>query len=92
MRVRKKLKEKITTLMDSPEPDSPVFLFIPSLQAASLPKARAMAAQPRAAAPAATPPAPMDQEQKSFAELLVSFRSAKERSAKPTIGLCLWLF
>ena len=41
MRVREKLKEKITALMDSQEVDSPVFLFIPSLQAASLPKAPA---------------------------------------------------
>ena len=40
MRVREELKEKITTLMDSPEVDSPVFLFIPSLQAASLQQRR----------------------------------------------------
>ena len=39
MRVRGILKEKITTLMGSRDPDSPVFLFIPSLQPASLPKA-----------------------------------------------------
>ena len=73
MRVREKLKEKITTLMDSPEPDSPVFLFIPSLQAASLPPAQAIAA----AGPPAPSSEPMDREQKSFAELLVSFRTAK---------------
>jgi hypothetical protein len=90
-RVTKVLKDKITTLMDSPEPDSPVFLFIPSLQPASLPKApgnRGGVAPP--APPGGTPPAPsggdspapssapMDQEQKSFAELLASFRSAKD--------------
>ena len=73
MRVREKLKEKITALMDSPEPDSPVFLFIPSLQAASLPPAQAIAA----AGPPAPSSEPMDREQKSFAELLVSFRTAK---------------
>jgi Tetratricopeptide Repeats-Sensor len=73
MRVREKLKEKITALMDSPEPDSPVFLFIPSLQAASLPPAQAIAA----AGPPAPSSEPMDREQKSFAELLVSFRAAK---------------
>ena len=86
MRVRKALKEKITTLMDSPEVDSPVFLFIPSLQAASLPTGPAMAA-------AAAPPAPSlpPTDQKSFAELLVSFRAAKRRGQeRPTIGLCRW--
>lgn len=71
MRVRKALKDKITTLMDSPEVDSPVFLFIPSLQAASLPRMMAMGA---AATPAPSA-APMDPN--SFAELLVSFRAAK---------------
>jgi MAP3K TRAFs-binding domain len=72
MRVRKELNKKITTLMDSPEPDSPVFLFIPSLQPASLPKAKAIAA--------AGPPAPSSEptDQKSFAELLKNFRAAKD--------------
>ncbi|MEH2611570.1 TRAFs-binding domain-containing protein [Bradyrhizobium sp. AZCC 1693] len=75
MRVRQELTKKITALMDSPEPDSPVFLFIPSLQPASLPKAPAIAA----AAPPAPSSAPMDQEQKSFAELLASFRAARDQ-------------
>ncbi|MEH2501065.1 hypothetical protein V1294_007544 [Bradyrhizobium sp. AZCC 1678] len=74
MRVREELKKKITVLMDSPEPDSPVFLFIPSLQPASLPKAPAMVA----AGPPAPSSEPTDREQKSFAELLVSFRAAKD--------------
>lgn len=74
MRVRQELKKKVTTLMDSPEPDSPVFLFIPSLQPASLPKASAIAA----AGPPAPSSEPMDREQKSFAELLVSFRAARD--------------
>ncbi len=74
MRVRKELTKKITTLMDSPEPDSPVFLFIPSLRPASLPKAKAIAA----AGPPAPSSEPVDREQKSFAELLVSFRAAKD--------------
>jgi hypothetical protein len=72
MRVRQALKDKVTMLMDSPEPDSPVFLFIPSLQPAALPKASAMVA---AAAPA---PSSEPTDQKSFAELLVSFRAAKD--------------
>ena len=74
MRVRKELNKKITALMDSPEPDSPVFLFIPSLQPASLPKTAAKAA---AAGPPAPSSEPMDREQKSFAELLTNFRAAK---------------
>jgi hypothetical protein len=73
MRVRDALRDKITTLMDSKEVDSPVFLFIPALQAASLSKATVMAA---AAAPPAPSSAPTDQ--KSFAELLVNFRAAKD--------------
>lgn len=73
MRVRDALRDKITTLMDSQEVDSPVFLFIPALQAASLNKATVMAA---AAAPPAPSSAPTDQ--KSFAELLVNFRAARD--------------
>lgn len=75
MRVRKLLKDKITVLMDSPEVDSPVFLFIPTLQAASPPSATAKAA---AAPPAPTAPAT---DQKSFADLLESFRATLPRSA-----------
>ena len=90
-RVTKVLKDKITTLMGSSEPDSPVFLFIPTLQPASLPKAPgnggggASPAPPNGAPPAPSggePPAPSapptDQEQKSLAELFTSFRSAKD--------------
>ena len=73
MRVREALKDKITMLMGSQEVDSPVFLFIPALQAASLSKATVMAA---AAAPPAPSSAPTDQ--KSFAELLVNFRAARD--------------
>jgi hypothetical protein len=72
MRVRNELRKKIAALMDNPEPDSPVFLFIPSLQAASLPKAAAVAA----AAPPPSSSEPTDQ--KSFAELLKDFRAAKD--------------
>jgi hypothetical protein len=77
MRVRKELTKKITTLMDSPEPDSPVFLFIPSLQPASLPRAQAIVA----AGPPAPSSAPTDQ--KSFAELLASFRAEKDGVKAP---------
>ena len=73
MRVRETLKEKITTLMGSQEVDSPVFLFIPALQAASLSKATVMAAAAASPAPSSAPT-----DQKSFAELLVNFRAAKD--------------
>src|SRR5438552_1307734 len=53
MSVRKALQEKIAALMDSPEPDSPVFIFIPTLKPANI------AAATPAVAPAAVPqPAP----------------------------------
>ena len=89
MRVREMLKEKITTLMGSPEPDSPVFLFIPSLQPASLPKAPGnggggahLHSWRNSAAPQAEPPRTVLgadwTDQKSFAELLASFRAAKD--------------
>jgi hypothetical protein len=73
MRVRDALRDKITTLMDSKEVDSPVFLFIPALQAASLSTATVMAAAPAPPAPSSAPT-----DQKSFAELLVNFRAARD--------------
>jgi MAP3K TRAFs-binding domain len=76
MRVRGVLKQKITVLMNSPEVDSPVFLFIPTLRAASLPTANAEAA---AAPPAASAPRT---DQKSFADLLESFRAAQALAGK----------
>jgi MAP3K TRAFs-binding domain len=76
MRVRKILKDKITTLMASPEVDSPVFLFIPTLQGASL----AGSALEAAEAPAAPSSAPTDN--KSFAQLLEDFRAAKGKVTK----------
>jgi hypothetical protein len=70
----KKLKDKIKTAMESPAPDtdSPVFVFIPALQPASLPKATAAAA-------ATPPPPPAERTDKtSFADLLASFRAEKD--------------
>src|SRR5256886_11532080 len=66
MRVRAILTEKITTLMGSPEPDSPVFLFIPTLRPASIPAA-SLAAAPSAPQPAPSPPPP---DPTSFAHFL----------------------
>ncbi len=88
MRVTKELKEKITTLMGSSEPDSPVFLFIP-IASGRQPSRRRNWRRGSPAPPDGAPRrpqaeshraflAPMDREQKSFAELLASFRSAKD--------------
>jgi hypothetical protein len=73
MRVKDILKDKITTLIGSPAVDSPVFLFIPSLQA---PKLLDLAG---ASPPPASSSTPTDKS--SFAELLVSFRAAKSQVA-----------
>jgi Tetratricopeptide Repeats-Sensor len=72
MRVKQALKTKITTLMDSPEVDSPVFLFIPSLQAPKLLNLPAAAA----ALPA---PSSIATDRTSFAELLASYRAEKNQ-------------
>ncbi|MBR1121612.1 DUF4071 domain-containing protein [Bradyrhizobium lablabi] len=79
MRVRGVLVDKITALMGSPEPDSPVYLFIPTLKPASLP-----AASPAAIA-AAPPPAPSAEptDSNSFAHLLEAFRAARDKARKP---------
>jgi len=74
MRVKQILRTKITTLMGSPEVDSPVFLFIPSLQAPILLNLAVEAAPSPALSSAPT-------DKKSFAELLVSFRAAKSQAA-----------
>ena len=80
MRFRRILKEKIASVMGSPEVDSPLFLFIPTLKPASLPAAGT------AAMPAATAPQPADSSQPtdstSFAELLEKFRAAKRAANK----------
>src|SRR6266850_1072116 len=83
MRVRGILREKIGVLMGSPEVDSPVFLFIPTLKPASLPAAGA-AAMPEAAAPQPAPSSrPTDST--SFAELLEKFRAAKRDAKKASL-------
>ena len=80
MRFRRILKEKIASVMGSPEVDSPLFLFIPTLKPASLPAAGT------AAMPAATAPQPADSSQPtdstSFAALLEKFRAAKRAANK----------
>jgi hypothetical protein len=70
--VRDELKKRIVELMDSPEADSPVFLFIPSLTRAGLQRA-GLEAMPQTQAAAIEPP----KDDKSFAELLESFRTTK---------------
>jgi hypothetical protein len=77
MRVREILKQKIATLMGSPEPDSPVYLFMPALKPASLPVVNAAVAI--AVPPEPAPSAPQT-DPDSFAQLLERFRAAKARA------------
>jgi MAP3K TRAFs-binding domain len=68
LRVKEALKQKLVELVERREVDSPVYLFLPSLTRAERAAALAMAAR----APSS---APMDD--KSFADLMDSFRRAK---------------
>jgi MAP3K TRAFs-binding domain len=72
VRVKGELKKKIAHLLDNPEVDSPVFMFLPSLAEMEV--------------EVATPPpapavAPVSKE--SFAELMESFRKAKAEVKEP---------
>jgi hypothetical protein len=80
MRMRGILIDKIKALKDSLETDSPIFLFIPTLRAASL-----ATAQLEATGQGVPQPAPSSQptDVSSFAELLESFRAAKANADKP---------
>src|SRR5262245_8933110 len=71
MRVKQLLKDKITTLLGTPDVDSPVFLFIPTLQAPILLSAAAAATPPAASRP------PTDQN--NFAELLTGFHAQRKQ-------------
>jgi hypothetical protein len=77
MRVRKVLTDKITVLMDNSEADSPVFLFIPTLSAASLPSMSFKEAAAPEPAPSSKPT-----DESSFADLLENFRAAKFKAKK----------
>ena len=63
MRVREELKKRILALLQKPQTDSPVFLFLPKLLNEEAPP----------------PPAPTEppQDDKSFADLMESFKQAK---------------
>jgi len=69
MRVRDELKKRIPALIDRGETDSPVFLFLPSLQGKDAPP----------------PPAPTTapQDAKSFADLMESVKQAKTEVREP---------
>jgi len=73
LRVKKALTEKLVELAKAKEVDSPVYLFLPALTRAEVVAARAMAAS--AAAPSSAPT-----DDRSFADLMDSFRRAKEAS------------
>ncbi len=66
LRVKDELKKKIGALLDKQEIDSPVYLFLPSLQSRNT---RSLASPP----PAAAPTAPRQDDQ-SFAELMQAMR------------------
>jgi hypothetical protein len=72
VRVKAELKKKIAHLLDNPDVDSPVFLFLPSLAEKEVVMKAAVPA------PAA---APVSKE--SFAELMEDFRKAKAEVKKP---------
>ncbi len=71
LRVKKALKQKVVELSDKGETDSPVYVFLPSLT-----RAEAAAAEIAVVAAAAPEPAPRTDD-RSFAELMESFRQAK---------------
>jgi hypothetical protein len=71
MRVRDALKQKIAALLEKGETDSPVFLFLPRLLG-----------KEAGEAPPPAPAAPL-QDEKSFADLMVSLRQAKADVKEP---------
>src|SRR5512132_116991 len=72
VRVKAELKKKIAHLLDNPNVDSPVFLFLQSLAEKEVVMKAAVPA------PAATPVS-----KESFAELMENFRKAKAEVKKP---------
>jgi hypothetical protein len=80
LRVRGILKEKIASVMSSPEIDSPVYLFMPTLKPASIAAADPAVASAKVLPPAASAP---QTDPNSFAYLLESFRTAKSRAIRP---------
>jgi hypothetical protein len=76
VRVKAELKKKIAHLLDNPDVDSPVFLFLPSLAEKLAEKEVVM----KAAVPA---PAAAPVSKESFAELMENFRKAKAEVKKP---------
>lgn len=79
LRVKDELKKKITHLLQQPEVDSPVFLFLPALA-----EKRAEKQEVKKAAEVAltTLVAPVSDE--SFAQLMDEFRKAKTEAREPT--------
>jgi hypothetical protein len=69
-RVRAELKKKILALLETPQTDSPVFLFLPKLLGDQSPPPPAPTAAPR--------------DDKSFADLMESLRQAKADVKEPS--------
>jgi hypothetical protein len=79
VRVKAELKKKIAHLLDNPDVDSPVFLFLPSL-----PSLAEKLAEKEVVMKAAVPaPAAAPVSKESFAELMENFRKAKAEVKKP---------
>jgi len=81
LRVKDALKQKIVELADKKEVDSPVFVFLPSLlrAKAGTPQLDALAVEP-----AATPEPATKKDERSFDELMESFRLAKASVQNPS--------
>src|SRR6266496_4373404 len=79
--VKDALKQKIVELADKKEVDSPVFVFLPSLlrAKAGTPQLDALAVEP-----AATPEPATKKDERSFDELMESFRLAKASVQNPS--------
>ena len=75
LRVKEALKQKLLELADKREVDSPVYLFLPSLTRAERAATLAMAVPAPSSAP---------KDDKSFAELMDSFRQAKAAVKRPS--------
>ena len=75
LRVKEALKQRLVELADKDEVDSPVYLFLPSLTRAERAATLAMAAP----APSSVP-----KDDKSFAELMNSFRQTKAAVKRPS--------
>ena len=87
MRVREALKDKITTLMGSPESTARSFCSFPRFSPPALPRRPSWRPPRRRQRP------PLRRRtKKASPNCSQAFAPRRTRSRRPTIGLCLWLF